>query len=115
MAKATFYNNVNEAAIVSTGEELTADISTGEERFYASFSEETMHANMRTDEEELSAEFGMITIVTPQSDYNALFNKPRINSVPLVGDQTGDTLGLVDETDALSNEEIEAILAQADS
>jgi len=47
--------------------------------------------------------------------YEALPDKPSINSVTLEGNQTGDTLGLVDETDALSNEEIEALLAQADS
>ena len=39
-----------------------------------------------------------VTRVTPASDYNALYNKPRIEGNELVGDKTYEQLGLDDIT-----------------
>ena len=39
-----------------------------------------------------------VTRVTPASDYNALYNKPRIEGNELFGDKTYEQLGLDDIT-----------------
>lgn len=115
MDRATFSADIHAAANFSACDELNAVVSTGDEQFRASFAEETLDARLSEAGGMLSAGFGTITIVTPQSNYEALFNKPAINSVTLVGDQTGDALGLVDTTDTLSTEEIDDIISTSNA
>lgn len=46
----------------------------------------------------IDGEAEKITKVNPASDYNALYNKPRIEGNELVGDKTYEQLGLDDIT-----------------
>lgn len=43
-------------------------------------------------------------------DYNHLQNKPNINSTELLGNKTGEELGLLDSVNYLLNEEIEKLI-----
>ena len=44
------------------------------------------------------------------SDYNELENKPKINGIILQGNKTASDLNLIDENDALTNEQMTALL-----
>ena len=44
------------------------------------------------------------------NDYNSLNNRPKVNGVTLSGNKTGDDLDLVNEDDALTNEQMTALL-----
>ena len=50
------------------------------------------------------------SIPVPELDYEKLYNKPRINSVELIGNKSLDDLG-IEDTDPLTNFEIEEMLA----
>ena len=63
---------------------------------------------------ELDTEINPIVPVIMDNDYNDLYNKPKINSVELVGDKTLDELDIQIKGDypdqALTNSEIEELL-----
>ena len=44
------------------------------------------------------------------NDYNALNNRPKINGTTLSGDKSADDLELMAEGDALTNEQMSALL-----
>lgn len=64
---------------------------------------------LQEENDPLSIELQMPVPISPTKDYEALENKPRINGVELIGNKTSRELH-IQETDALSNVEIEQII-----
>lgn len=46
-------------------------------------------------EQDFDTDFGEIQVVGSASNYNALTNKPRINGVELIGNETSEDLGII--------------------
>lgn len=108
-------DNVELTAKISENDNLSASFSPVDDLAAAMDADELvlMSASLKEETGTMAAGFGDVVIVTPQSNYEALFNKPAINSVTLVGDQTGDELKLVDTSDYLTYEELYAAISQA--
>lgn len=54
--------------------------------------------------------FSNLQVVTGETDYEKLKNKPSINDVTLIKNKTSDQLGLQDHMDTITNRDIEDIL-----
>lgn len=59
--------------------------------------------------ENMSASFG-VTSVVETGNYNNLGNKPQINDIEVVGNKTGADYNLQEKMEALTVQEVQAIL-----
>lgn len=68
--------------------------------------EEENNINTSFESDEISVDTDESIIPVEISDYERLINKPKINSIELIGNKTNDDLGIQDKMNSATNLEI---------